>query len=103
VFVNIVSALEGEKGKVARAVIATYRSVFPETHVFLVRDSSDGQELQNIIMVALKRQGALVLESDDPELQEYLSHRWDKEVPQDIPVLTDDHAPADFYAMQAVW
>ena len=38
----------------------------------------------------------------DPELNEHLQHLWEKEIYLDLPILTDDYAPVDYYMSKAI-
>ncbi|MDD3284914.1 MAG: fused MFS/spermidine synthase [Patescibacteria group bacterium] len=97
VVLNIISAMEGEKGEFLRAEYATYKSIFPQVYLFPVIDSEDGNMVQNIILIALKSDKEPVFSSIDPKLNEYLKHIWKNNISTDIPVLTDDFAPVDYY------
>jgi spermidine synthase len=97
--INLVSAIEGNRGKFLRAEFATYASVFPQVFIFPVAHANDAYRPQNIILVAFKSGKALAMASDDPEHESYLEHLWTGEVAADIPVLTDDYAPVDYYNM----
>ncbi|MBD3300313.1 MAG: spermidine synthase [Candidatus Moranbacteria bacterium] len=97
VILNIISAMEGEKGEFLRAEYATYKSVFPQVYLFAVDKADDPNEVQNIMLVALKSDQNPSFESSDPELNSYLKHLWTQEIKQDKPILTDDHAPVDYY------
>lgn len=99
VIVNIISAIEGEKGKFLRAEYLTYKNIFPQVYLFPVSNPKDGTGVQNIILVALKSKDIKYeLSSNiDLELNEYLKHLWKKEVFVDVPILTDDYAPVDSY------
>lgn len=97
VLINIISAIEGERGKLLRAEYATYQSVFPRVYIFPVRNPSDGYEVQNIILVALKSNKPPRLSSTDPQLNEYVQHLWKNEISHDVPLLTDNFAPVDYY------
>ena len=100
VLVNIISAIEGERGKFLRAELATYESVFPRVYLIPVRDNNDGLRVQNIILVALKPDVKPLFVSDDQELNSYLQNLWTKEIEIDAPILTDDYAPVDYYTMK---
>lgn len=100
--INIISSIEGEKGKFLRAEYATYKSVFPCVYLFPVNTPKDGNSLQNIMLVALKSDEVPSFTNSDHELNRYLSHVWTKEIPQDMPVLTDDYAPVDHYIMKTI-
>lgn len=102
VILNIISSIEGEKGQFLRAEYATYKNIFPHVYLFPVRETEDGQELQNIILVALKSDEKPVFNSSDKILNEYLGHLWKKEVVLDMPILTDDFAPVDYYISKTI-
>ena len=102
VILNIISAIEGEKGKFLRAEYATYRSIFPQVYLFPVRELNNGNEVQNIILVALKSKDNQNFNDADPELNEYLQHLWKKEIYDDVPILTDDFAPVDYYISKTI-
>lgn len=95
--VNIISAIDGDNGRFLRAEYATFRSVFSQVYLFPVQNLVDGKQFQNIMLVAIKGNRVPGMTSEDPELNSYLSHGWQKEVPQDMPILTDNYAPVDHY------
>jgi spermidine synthase len=97
VVMNIISAISGDRGKLLRAELATYRSIFPHVYIFAV-SSRNPMAVQNIVLVAHKSSHATDLVSDDPELAPLLSRAWTDFVPQDLPILTDDKSPVDEYA-----
>jgi len=100
VLINIVSAIEGEKGKFLRAEYATFKTIFPYVYLFPVRDHGNGLCVQNIILVALKSKKNPIFKNDAQNLNEYLQHLWDKEVKTDMPILTDDYAPVENYILK---
>ena len=102
VLVNIISSIEGEKGKFLRAEYATFKDVFPQVYLFPVDEFNNGSRVQNIMMIALKSEQKPFFENSDPELNEYLKHLWTKEIKNDIPILTDDYAPVDNYIMKII-
>ena len=97
VILNIISAIEGENGKFLRAEYATYKKVFPQVYLFPVQEFDNGSRIQNIILVALKSNENQKFTDVDPQLNEYLQHVWRKEIYLDLPILTDDYAPIDYY------
>ena len=97
VVVNILAAIEGDKGRFLRAEYATFKAVFPQVYVYPVSYPTSGMSWQNVMLVALKSSRPAPLTSSDPELDELLSHRWLKPVAADVPPLTDDYAPVDRY------
>lgn len=97
VILNVISAVEGDRGKFLRAEYATYKEIFPHVLVFPVRDNRSGDRVQNIILVASKNPQLPPSTSRDSEINRYLQQYWSKEIPLDMPVLTDDYAPVDYY------
>jgi len=102
VIVNLISAVEGEKGKFLRAEYLTYKEVFGNVYLFPVEDSGDGNKVQNIILIASKSTDAPFFESNEPEISRYLKHLWTGEVAKDVPALTDDYAPVDQYLKELI-
>jgi spermidine synthase len=102
VILNLISAIEGEKGKFLRAEYATYKSLFPQVYLFPVAGSGYGNIVQNIILVALKSEKDQTFNDSDPKLNEYLQHLWKKTVDADIPILTDNFAPVAYYINETI-
>lgn len=89
--------MDQDKGKFLRAEYATYKKVFPQVFVFLVSDKSDMKGLQNIMLVASKSKKVFDFETPNKEFDEYLSHLWKESIKTDMPILTDDFAPVEYY------
>ncbi|TRZ77412.1 spermidine synthase [bacterium] len=102
VILNIISSIEGVKGKFLRAEYTTYKSIFPQVYLFPVNDFIDGEKLQNIILVALKSENIPTFKSADQEIDKYLQHLWTEEIDSDMPILTDDFSPVDHYINQTI-
>jgi len=104
VILNIISSIEGKKGKFLRAEVGTYKNIFPQVYLFPVQEPDNGLVTQNIILVALKSTNgpAPAFTDNDPELNNYLQHRWKKAISNDLPILTDDFAPVDYYISRAL-
>ncbi len=102
VLVNIISSIEGEKGKFLRAEYATFKNVFHQVYLFPVNDLNDSSLVQNIMLVAIKSKQKPAFRNNDPELNKYLQHLWKTEIKKDVPILTDDYAPVDTYIMKIV-
>lgn len=98
---NIISGINGKKGEFLRAEIATYKRYFPYVYIFRV-NNEDSRESQNIILIALKNTKKPSLESADRELNEYLRSVWREEIVLDMPVITDDHAPVEYYKFRSM-
>lgn len=97
VMVNLVSAIDGEQGKFARAEYATYQAVFPQVYLYSIQNIPDGNTPQSLMLVAIKSDDEIPPTNTDEELQCYLTHRWVHPIAQDMPLLTDDFAPVEYY------
>ncbi len=102
IIANIISSLEGESSKFLRAEYRTFAEIFPQVYLFPVNHPDNTSKVQNIMLVALKSKEEPLFESADPELDSYLTHLWKKEIPQDLPILKDDHAPVDHYMSEVI-
>lgn len=100
VILNIISTIEGDTGKFLQAQYKTFKEIFPQVYIFPVQYPENEQVLQNIMLVALKSKQPPTFTNLDPDLNQYLKHLWKNEIPQDIPILTDDFAPVDQYVMK---
>lgn len=98
VLANIISAVTGDNGKFLRAQYRTFAEIFPQVYVFPVQEAGRGDQVQNVLLVALKSKKPMSMESADAELNIYLSQRWTQVIPYDSPSLTDDYAPVERYA-----
>lgn len=101
VIVNIISAINGSKGEFLRAEYATYKNIFPQVYLFPVGQEKS-ETTQNLILVALKSTKRPAFTSSDSELDGYLGHLWKKTVEADLPILTDDFAPVDYYIRKTI-
>ncbi len=99
---NLVSAIDGTKGKFLRAEYATYESVFPQVYLFAVDEPVAGEETQNIMILAIKSSAPPAFRSDRTDVNRQLENLWKRDVARDVPVLTDEHAPVDYYLSQAM-
>ena len=99
VVVNIISAIDGDKGKFLRAEYTTFRKVFPQVYIFALDYPSLGQEVQNLILLATKSEKIINFLGigADLSLVRYSEKLWTKPIANDVPILTDDFAPVEFY------
>jgi spermidine synthase len=99
VIFNLVNAMKGDQGRFLQAELATYRQVFPKVYVFKVQDNRPDNIIQNVIIIACKKDSGVPLASADPELDKPLKHvQPDSKFPEGaFPVLTDDLAPVEYY------
>ncbi len=94
---NAIGTITGEKGQFVRALLSTYRSVFPFVEVYPVQSPKSPGELQNIMIVA-KKQAFTPHREPTPAEQLLLDHRYTDEI-SEMPILTDDHAPVEQYTL----
>jgi spermidine synthase len=102
VLVNIVSSFEGSSSDFLRAELATYKSVFPHVYIFDVKNPEDRNSVTSISLIALKSTNAPNFISTDYETQTMLNTLYKKDIPNDLPILTDDLAPVDMYIEKIV-
>lgn len=99
VLMNIVSAINGNKGKLFRAEYSTFKEQFSQIYIFPIREDN-GYSVQNIMLVALKNDKIPKLDNSDTEINYLLSHYWNKEIAKDMPILTDDFSPVEQYVAE---
>lgn len=102
VILNIISSIEWEKWMILQAEYKTYKSIFPQVYIFPVRNIIKGDEVQNIILVALKSNIKPNFYSNDTIINSYLSHLWKLPINTYLPILTDDYAPVDYYISKTI-
>ena len=98
VILNIISSIEGDTGKFFRAEYATFKSIFPQLFVYPLHDSKNGNSIQNIFLIASKSEhNVYPLSSDEAFLHSRLQKFWNQKIDNDMPILTDNFAPVDYY------
>lgn len=96
VLVNIISLLDREKDDFLQAEYSTYKSVFPQVYLFPVHSLTQTDQIQNILLVALKSPDQPEFTSSNSEYNEYLSHLWPGDIFNQTMILTDEYAPVDY-------
>jgi len=106
---NLISAVTGPSGKIARSFVRTQRQVFPQTYIFAARrpDHVSLDTIQNVIVIATRDKQRVDIKEivkrakdldkglfPDP-IQDIAVAYFDKLLPEDVPILTDDYAPTD--------
>jgi spermidine synthase len=107
---NLISAVTGPAGKIARAFVKTQRQIFPQTYIFAARRAENVgiETVQNVIVIAtrdkqrldikdiVKRATALDKGLFPDSLKDIAVAYYDGLLSdKDVPVLTDDFAPTD--------
>ncbi|NOX45485.1 MAG: spermidine synthase [Chlorobi bacterium] len=106
VLANLISTLSHKNNAFLRAELATYKSVFPQVYLFAVQypnpTEKEKEHFQNFMLVGLKTGVKPSLISDNEELNEFLSHLVKINIEEDLPILTDDFAPVEYYTSMAL-
>jgi spermidine synthase len=107
---NLISAVNGPSGKIARAFVKTQRLIFPQVYVFAARrpENVSIETIQNVIVIAtrdkqrvdikevVKRASSLDKGLFPDPIQDIGVAYYDGQLSdRDVPVLTDDYAPTD--------
>ncbi len=90
VITNIISAVEGEKSDFIKYEYATYKKVFDDVKIFKVRDITDEEE-QNLILIGFK--GETNKNEEKYEQYRNLLEREIMNFESDKQVVTDNYAP----------
>ncbi len=101
VLLNIISSFSGEKSKFLKAEYKTFKEIFPQVYLFNL-DNGKEDEIQNIMLIALKSNEVPSFESENEEFDQYLKSLWTEEIEEDLPILVDDYAPVDYYMMNTI-
>jgi len=94
---NLGGAISGDGSKFLRAELTTLREVFAHVRVFKVDPSKRDDAVQNIIIVAGNELPSEWIANRDEKLNSLLDHELFLEPAPDLPVLTDDLAPVEYY------
>lgn len=95
--VNVISAARGDGGKPLRALVRTYRQVFPHVLIFPMGGDAKQDLPQNIVVVALKSKTPVPQTALADALTEYAPVQLETPFDADAPVLTDDFSPVEYY------
>ena len=106
---NVISAVEGEDGRLFRSIWHALAAHFAEVRVFCVSRPDRPDMVQNLMLLALPEAGRPVrpaaraadATADPPaaEVDAMLACQYAQPIAQDVPPLSDDFAPVERYAM----
>ena len=99
---NIISSIDGKKSLFLQAEYLTYQSVFQQVYLFVIQNMDDKEQLQSVVLVALKSDKIPGFNSSDSILNEYLKHLLKNGIETIVPILTDEFAPVEFYMSKAI-
>lgn len=95
---NVISAVEGDDGRLYRAIHAAFADVFGTTATFLSGAPENPSQVQNVILLAAKQPVDLErLLADAPQLAPLLANRYSLALADDVPALSDRFAPVERY------
>ncbi|MCA1623913.1 MAG: fused MFS/spermidine synthase [Acidobacteria bacterium] len=97
VIFNLGAAIEGDASRFLQAEFKTYQQVFSRVYLFKVNSEYSNEQLQNLIIVACKKENSVPLKSQDPEISYLLQNFYEKIPEMQIDILTDDLAPVEYY------
>ena len=97
VIFNIGGAIKGNSSRFVQAELATYKQIFPQVSLFKVRPERADEEVQNLIIVALKTEKPINSDSNDAEISRLLQNIYKQPLENKIPFLTDELAPVEYY------
>jgi spermidine synthase len=109
---NLGSAIRGPASHFLQAEFATYKQVFPHVYLFKVNPDRTDEQLQNLTIVATKGSppvlGGVAAASADgvvpknDKIVALLATDYSHDFPIELPVLTDDLAPVEYYNSKAL-
>nr|NQU93416.1 fused MFS/spermidine synthase [Bacteroidota bacterium] len=102
VIANIITALDPDNSIFLQAQLKTYQSIFPIVRCFAMNDPQNMDVLQNIMVVAFKEGHIHDYVSYDSLFNTYLQKEVFIGIDDEIPILTDDYAPVEYYTTQTM-
>ncbi|MBI9037837.1 MAG: fused MFS/spermidine synthase [Bacteroidales bacterium] len=99
---NIISSIGGKSSLFLQAEYLTYKSVFPQVYLFAIQNMDNQEQLQSVVMIALKSEKIPNMNNSDSILNEYLKHILKNGIETTVPILTDEFAPVEFYMNKAI-
>lgn len=94
---NLGGAISGEGSKFLQAELKTYREVFPHVYLFKINPDYTNEQFQNLIIVAVKGGNKITPTTDNPQFKPLFANLYEKNIPLDQKILTDDLAPVEYY------
>lgn len=94
---NLGGAIEGKSSRFFQAEIATYKGIFSQNYLFKVKPEKKNEEVQNLIIVALKSENKPDFSSKDAEITKIFENLYGEMSIINHEILTDEIAPIEFY------
>ncbi len=107
---NIITAVEGDNGRLLRSIYRAFASEFGNVYLFPVQSPADGDMIQNVMLLALRSPRELPDPAavdtgnivENARIAAMLRSRWTRPLPDDadaVPALTDNYAPVERYTL----
>lgn len=107
VAINLISAIEGEDGRLFRSIFANLAKHFADVQVYCVGRPGEPEKVQNLVVLAFPDADHLAtpqltgtgLSPDNQEISRMQRHLYRQSIPDDVEPLTDEYAPVERYAL----
>lgn len=103
---NVISAIEGEDGRLFQSIYQNLQKEFPLTRVYCVGDPEHPERVQNLMLMAFageadptKQGSALETNPSSEEISRMEQRRYIKDIIFSVPPLSDDYAPVERYTL----
>ena len=102
---NIITAVNGDNGRLLRSIRGAFAEVFGEVHLFPVQSAYNGTLVQNVMLMAFRNPRPLPDPARgglSPHIAAMLANRWTAPLPapeNDVPPLRDNFAPVERYTL----
>ncbi len=97
VIFNLGGVLKGRGDRFLKSELETYSQVFADVQLFKVDKAKKDSDIQNLIVIAVKKIHLDVSGIDGSLVQGLLKHEYKYEVQPSGEILTDNKAPVEFY------
>ena len=101
VIFKVGGALKGDASRFLQAEVATYKQIFPQVYLLKVRNERADEDVQNLIIVALKTGNRVMLNSTDAEVSRLLKNLYTEPIRLETAIFTDELAPVEYYNSSA--
>lgn len=102
---NIITAINGDNGRLLRSIRNAFAEEFGEVHIFPVHAPHNGGQVQNVMLMVF-RDGRSLPDAGNtdlpPNVRLMLANRWTSPFPlpeKDVPALRDGFAPVERYTL----
>ena len=100
---NIISAVDGDNGRLLRGIYHAFQAEFAEVVLLPVQSKYEGTMVQNVMLLAFPKKGMVTeetLATLPPDVRAMYESRWTRPVAEDVPALADNFAPVERYMLR---